>query len=101
MKENYRAGTTKSYAPGLPNHALARPLARENNLLVDLAEHNLLELVVTRNGTSSSNTTENVGTGTLEERVHTLLGNDRRGSVKHALVAVSYTHLTLPTICSV
>lgn len=53
---------------------------------VDLAEHDLLELVVERQHTSASNTTENVGTGTLEERLGTLLGNDLRASVEHGLV---------------
>ena len=34
---------------------------------VDLAEHDLLELVVERQHTSASNTTENVSTSTLKE----------------------------------
>ena len=54
--------------------------------LVHLAEHDLLELVVARDGTSGSDTTENVSAGTLEERAHALLGDDRAGSVEHALV---------------
>lgn len=53
---------------------------------VDLAEHELLGLVVERQDTSTSNTTEDVGTGTLEERLHTLLGNDLRTGVEHGLV---------------
>lgn len=49
---------------------------------VDLAEHDLLELVVERQHTSTSNTTENVGTGTLEERLDTLLGDDLQRLVR-------------------
>jgi hypothetical protein len=53
---------------------------------VDLAEHDLLELVVQGEHTSASNTTENVGTSTLEERANTLLSDDLRASVEHGLV---------------
>ena len=58
---------------------------------VDLAEHDLLELVVERQHTSTSNTTENVGTSTLEEGLGTLLGDDLRASIEHGLVVDSST----------
>ena len=53
---------------------------------VDLAEHDLLEFVVEGQHTSASNTTENVGTSTLEERLGALLGNDLGTSIEHGLV---------------
>ena len=72
------------------------PLTRSTG--VDLAEHDLLELVVEGEHTSTSNTTEDVGTSTLEERLGTLLGNDLRAGVEHALVvsgrAGSHHHAT-------
>ena len=43
---------------------------------VDLAEHHLLQLVVQREHTSTSNTTEDVGTSTLEEGLCAFLGDD-------------------------
>ena len=58
---------------------------------VDLAEHDLLELVVERQDTSTSNTTEDVGTRTLEERLHALLGNDLRAGIEHRLVVNTST----------
>jgi len=53
---------------------------------VDLAEHDLLKLVVEGQHTSTSNTTENVGSSTLEEGLGTLLGNDLRAGIEHGLV---------------
>jgi hypothetical protein len=53
---------------------------------VDLAEHDLLELVVEGQHTSTSNTTENVGASTLEQRLGALLGDDLGPGVKHGLV---------------
>ena len=58
---------------------------------VDLAEEDLLELVVERQDTSASNTTEDVGTCTLEERLDTLLGDDLRPSIEHGLVVNTST----------
>ena len=43
---------------------------------VNLAEHDLLQFVVQGQHTSTSNTTENVCTSTLEEGFDTLLGDD-------------------------
>ena len=51
-----------------------------NNLEL-LAEEEELGLVVDGQDTSTGNTTEDVGTGTLEERLDTLLGDDLAGSV--------------------
>lgn len=53
---------------------------------VDLAEEELLHLVVERQDTGTGNTTKNVGTGTLEERLDTLLGDNLGTSVNHRLV---------------
>jgi len=53
---------------------------------VDLAEHQLLELVVQRQDTSTGNTTEDVSTGTLEEGPDTLGLDDLRTGVHHVLV---------------
>lgn len=53
---------------------------------VDLAEHEDLELVVEREYTCTGDTTENVGTCTLEERLGALLGDDLRTGVEHGLV---------------
>jgi len=54
--------------------------------LEGLAEEQELELVVDGQYTSTGNTTEDVGTGTLEEGPDALLGNDLRGAVNGALV---------------
>jgi hypothetical protein len=43
---------------------------------VNLAKHDLLELVIERQHTSTSNTTKDVSTSTLEERLGTLLSDD-------------------------
>jgi hypothetical protein len=43
-------------------------------------------LVVDGQDTSTGNTTENVGTSTLEERLNTLLGDDLTTSIQRALV---------------
>lgn len=51
-----------------------------------LAEHDQLKLVVDGEHTSTGNTTEDVGTSTLEERLDTLLGDDLATSVDGALV---------------
>jgi hypothetical protein len=51
-----------------------------------LAEHDELHLVVDGEHTGTGNTTENVGTSTLEERLDTLGGNDLAGSIHGGLV---------------
>jgi hypothetical protein len=53
---------------------------------VDLSEHELLHLVVEGQDTGTGNTSEDVGSGTLEERLDTLLGNNLGSSVEHGLV---------------
>lgn len=53
---------------------------------VDLSEHELLHLVVEGQDTGTGNTSEDVGTGTLEERPDTLLGDNLGSSVEHGLV---------------
>lgn len=55
-------------------------------LLEGLAEEEDLELVVDREHTSTGDTTEDVGTGTLEERLNTLLGDDLLGGIERVLV---------------
>jgi hypothetical protein len=59
--------------------------------LEGLAEHEKLELIVDRQHTSAGNTTENVGTSTLEQRADTFLGNDLGGGIDRALVLDSFT----------
>lgn len=54
--------------------------------LEGLAEHQDLELVVDGQHTSTGDTTEDVGTGTLEEGLDTLLGNDLLEGIERALV---------------
>ena len=51
-----------------------------------LAEHEELNLIVDGEHTSTGDTTEDVGTGTLEERPDTLLGNDLATSIEGGLV---------------
>jgi hypothetical protein len=51
-----------------------------------LAEHEQLDLVVDREHTSTGDTTEDVGTSTLEERLGSLLGDDLSGSIEGRLV---------------
>jgi len=53
---------------------------------VDLAEHNLLKLVIQGEHTSTGNTTEDIGTSTLEQRFGTFLGNNLGTSIKHRLI---------------
>ena len=69
---------------------------------VDLAEHELLELVVKRQDTSSGDTTENVGSRTLEERSNSLLGDNLGSSIEHALVvngsSGSHHHTTTDSV---
>jgi hypothetical protein len=55
-------------------------------LLEGLSEHEELGLVVDGQDTGTGNTTENVGSGTLEERLDTLLGDDLATSVDGRLV---------------
>lgn len=55
-------------------------------LLEGLAEHQDLHLIVDGQHTSTGDTTENVGTSTLEERSETLLGNDLATSIEGRLV---------------
>lgn len=68
------------YYHPLPPHRLStqRP---GNRLLEGLSEHQDLHLIVDGQNTSTSDTTENVGTSTLEERFDTLLGDDLTTSI--------------------
>ena len=54
--------------------------------LEGLSEHDELELIVDGEHTSTGNTTENVGTSTVEERLDTVLGNDLAGGIEGVLV---------------
>src|ERR1700684_2932207 len=47
-----------------------------NRLLEGIAEHQDLHLIIDGQDTGTSDTTKNVGTCTLEERLDTLLGDD-------------------------
>ena len=62
----------------------AGPLARSSLEL--LAEHKELSLVVDGEHTGTSDTTENVGSSTLEQRLDTFLSNDLATSIKRGLV---------------
>ena len=55
-------------------------------LLEGLSEDEELSLIVDGQHTGTCNTTENVGTSTLEERLDTLLGDDLATSVDGRLV---------------
>lgn len=55
-------------------------------LFEGLAEEEDLELVVDGQDTSTGDTTENVGTSTVEQGLDTVLGNDLLGSVEGVLV---------------
>lgn len=54
--------------------------------LEGLAEHEQLDLVVNRKHTSTSDTTEDVGTSTLEQRSKPLCGNDLATGIQGRLV---------------
>ena len=54
--------------------------------LEGLAEHEQLNLVVDRKHTSTSDTTENVGTSTLEQRSNALSGNNLTTGIHGGLV---------------
>lgn len=54
--------------------------------LEGLAEHEQLDLVVDRKHTSTSDTTEDIGTSTLEQRSNTLSGNDLATGIHGGLV---------------
>lgn len=54
--------------------------------LEGLSEEKDLELIVDGEHTSTGDTTENVGTSTLEERLDTLLGDDLAGSIQGTVV---------------
>jgi hypothetical protein len=51
-----------------------------------LSEHDELDLIVDGQDTSSGDTTENVGTGTLEERLDTLGGDNLLEGIERRLV---------------
>jgi hypothetical protein len=55
-------------------------------LFEGLAEEDQLHLIVDGQDTGTGNTTENVGTCTLEERLNTLLGDDLAGGIHGSLV---------------
>merc|ERR1719282_1218588 len=65
---------------------LSRGARRLRATLEGLAEHEELDLVVDGQDTSAGNTTEDVGTSTLEERLDTLLSDDLGSSVHGRLV---------------
>ena len=69
------------------HHLLLHPQVYSTTSLFEgLAEEDDLELIVDGQNTSTGNTTEDVGTGTLEERLDTLLGDDLAGSVHGTVV---------------
>ena len=68
--------TLNEFLTRSPNPSFPRLYVVGMHLLELLSEHDELDLVIDGQDTSSGNTTENVGTGTLEERLDTLLGNN-------------------------
>lgn len=64
-----------------------------------LAEHEQLHLVVDGQHTSTGNTTEDVGTGTLEERLDTLLGDDLLEGIDGRLVLDGLENKSAPRSC--
>lgn len=72
----------------VPNlhHPSRQPTRCAFGSLEGLAEEDDLELVVDGQDTSTGNTTEDVGTSTLEERPDTLLGNNLPGGIERVLV---------------
>lgn len=61
------------------------------NNLVLLTEHPDLEEIITRQDTSTGNSTEDVSTSTLEERLSTFLGNNLTESVERRVILDSGT----------
>jgi hypothetical protein len=59
---------------------------RDEHLLEGLSEDEELGLVVNGQHTGTGNTTENVGTSTLEERLDTLSGDDLATGIEGRLV---------------
>jgi hypothetical protein len=64
---------------------------RNHPLLESLSEHQDLHLIVDGQDTGTGDTTENVGSSTLEEGLGTLLGNDLTESIEGRLVLDSLT----------
>jgi hypothetical protein len=69
---------------GPPSIWVLRYLTRA--ALEGLAEEDDLELIIDGQNTSTGDTTENVGTSTLKERLHALLGDDLAGSIQSTVV---------------
>jgi hypothetical protein len=73
-----------------------------HSLLEGLSEEEDLHLIVDGQDTSTGDTTENVGTSTLEERLDTLLGDDLASSIHGRLVldglTRSHHHTTTDSI---
>ena len=75
--------------PHMINHSPRNCTSRatlSTRLLEGLAEHEKLGLVVDGEYTSTGDTTEDISTSTLEERSHTLLGDDLSSGVEGGLV---------------
>ena len=65
--------------------------AGSSNLLEGLAEEEDLELIVDGQDTSTGDTTEDVGTGTVEEGLDTIGSNNLAGGIEGVLVLDSLT----------
>lgn len=79
----------RSLLPLLPLHFNPPRVYRTTyplRLLEGLAEHQDLQLIVDGEHTSTGNTTEDVGTSTLEQRFEALLGDDLATSIEGRLV---------------
>jgi len=84
------------------SHPAPRLYYKAYRLLEGFAEHQDLHLIVDGQHTSTGDTTENVGTCTLEERSETLLGDDLATGIKGRLVldglTGSHHHTTTDSI---
>lgn len=63
-----------------------RLLLWASHLFELLSEHEELHLIVERQDTSTGDTTKDVGTSSLEERLDTLLGDNLAGGIERRLV---------------
>jgi hypothetical protein len=86
----YPSGSQQRPPPAHHYHHLSLPILstthRFGYLFEGLAEEDQLHLIVDGQDTGTGNTTENVGTCTLEERPDTLLGDDLATGIEGTLV---------------
>ena len=72
--------------------------ALTRSTLEGLAEHKELDLIVDRKHTGTSDTTEDVGTSTLEKRADAFLGNDLTTGIQRRLILDSLNTVQLAQV---